>query len=119
MIRSCGILPQPGQPCASSAKRTTQSKHLSYGKDSQETDSDYGKGRAKIIQGTRPHAKRGKELNMVTEKPEAIRTQPEREYPTEWTWYGADQDEDTAGGHREEERGDPADTEISGLQDAT
>jgi hypothetical protein len=56
---------------------------------------------------------------MVTEKPDGTGTQPEREYPTEWTWYGADQVRGTAGGHREKVRGDQADTEISGLQDAT
>jgi len=51
-------------------------------------------------------------------KPEAPRKQPEREYPTEWTWYGADQDEDAPEGHRKEERDDQAATGISHLQDA-
>jgi len=46
---------------------------------------------------------------MVTGKAEATRSQPKREYPTEWTWYGADPEEDAAEGHQEEERDNQAD----------
>jgi len=47
---------------------------------------------------------------MITEKPQATRAQVKREYPTEWTWYEDDQEENADEGHREAEQDNQVDT---------